>query len=325
MSPLVYIITLNWNNVQDTLRCLESIGRLSYDNFRVIVVDNGSQEDPKEILKAATVPFDFIANSTNQGYAGGNNVAIRHALDWGADYVWLLNNDAMTEPDTLGLLIAAMQADSRIGMASPIIRYFPSGEIEYAAEMIDLKAVICTGTTDLAEACKWQEIYAERMVLLGTALLISKECLTAIGFFDENLFAYWEDTDISIRANAAGFRNFTVFDACVHHAKPPRTDPRFEAVRKPHFYYYMTRNEFLIWRKHVIPKSRLRASMWSIRRAMNKIERFRETSEVRDACLLGIWDGLNRKVGPYLASRRIRQPWSWLWYAACRTLSRMIA
>lgn len=322
MSPLVYIITLNWNNAQDTLRCLNSISQLSYDNYRAIVVDNGSHEDPKDILKASNVPFELIKNPVNLGYAGGNNIAIQRALEQGADYVWLLNNDAMTEPDTLKLLVAAMQAHPRIGMASPIIRYYPGGQIEYAGEMIDIDVPACAGTIDIEQAREWQETRPERMVLFGTALLVSKKLINVVGLFDEKLFAYWEDTDMSIRANMAGFRNITVFDACVYHVKPSHTVPALDEHRKPHFYYYITRNEFLLWRKHVSLRVRLRASMWSIARAVNKINRLQGNDLACDACLLGIWHGLTNRTGPYISSRRINQPWRFFFYHMCKNIER---
>ena len=103
--PRVFAIVLNWNGLEDTLRCVESLGRTSYQPLTVLVVDNGSRVSPRERLTAAGAAVELIENPRNLGYAGGNNVGIRIALERGADFVWILNNDALVEPETLSRLI----------------------------------------------------------------------------------------------------------------------------------------------------------------------------------------------------------------------------
>src|SRR3989338_3576803 len=102
--PLVAISVLNYNNWKDTIECLESLLRLDYPNFRLIVVDNCSPNDSvKEIRRWAerkdSNSLTFIESAKNLGYAGGNNLAIRHGLDHGARYVWILNNDTIVSKD----------------------------------------------------------------------------------------------------------------------------------------------------------------------------------------------------------------------------------
>lgn len=306
MNPLVHIVTLNWNNPSDTRRCLDSIDRLDYDNLRVIVVDNGSGDDSLAALRADPRDFELIANPSNLGYAGGNNVAIRRALEQGADYVWLLNNDAVTEPDTLSRLVAAMQTRPDAGMASPVIRYSGAGTIEYAAGWFDPDRAAHAVTSDLGEARDWLTRYPDRISLFGTALLLSRRLIETVGLLDEALFAYWEDTDLSIRANAAGLRNIAVLDADVFHVK---TDPSIsESSRKPHFYYYMTRNEILLARKHISGVLRIKSLLWSTRRALLKIDLRPDEPAVADALLAGLWDGVIGKSGEYTPARRMPQP-----------------
>ena len=324
MTPLVYIIILNWNNTQDTMQCLRSVGKLDYSNFRVIIADNGSQEDPRSILNSAQTSFDLIISPVNYGYTGGNNIAIRYALQKKADYVWLLNNDTTFEPNTLSLLIDAMQEDSRLGMTSPVIRYHPSNDIEHAGEIIDIETATFTGFSKLEQARKWQETNPERVVLFGTALLIRSELITKIGFFDEDFFAYWEDYDMSIRSNLAGYRNAVVFDTCIYHVKPSHLNPQHEEARKPYFYYYMTRNEFILWRKHAKLHMQLKTAIWATLRVLKKTYRLKKHIKLSEACILGLWHGLSGRAGAYDPAWRIREPLRTIAHYSCVSIGRLI-
>lgn len=318
MQPLVFIALLNWNNSQDTFRCLESISSLEYNNFQVIIIDNGSDEDSIHLLDSDQRNFSLIINPVNYGYSGGNNIAIRYALEQGADYIWLLNNDAITACDTLDHLVAAMEADTLAGMCSPIIRYLDSDQIEYAGGYFEIETACHRVTSNIAEARQWQTDYPGKISLFGTGLLLRSTFLEAVGLLDEDLFAYWEDTDLSIRSNVSGFHNIIVFDTCIYHAKtPPEIS---EGDRKPHFYYYMTRNEMLLWRKHLSGSLQLKAIFWSVLRALGKIDHRRDDSQVAEACLAGIWDGLTGKTGEYKTSRRMPEPLRTIFYSVRNSL-----
>ena len=78
--PIVYIIILNWNGLQDTIECLDTVFKLQYPNFKVVLVDNGSEEDCSTLVKAKYKDIILIKNSSNLGFAGGNNVGIKYAL-----------------------------------------------------------------------------------------------------------------------------------------------------------------------------------------------------------------------------------------------------
>src|SRR5215813_7550938 len=93
-GPSVWIVVLNWNGLADTLACLESLRGLQYPRHSIVVVDNGSSDGSLDALRRASASFgfDLIEAGSNLGYAGGNNLGIRHALERGADYVLILNN-----------------------------------------------------------------------------------------------------------------------------------------------------------------------------------------------------------------------------------------
>src|SRR3989338_2686668 len=128
--PFVFIIILQYNNSQDTLKCLESLKELDYPNYQVVVVDNASQEaevnnvkkfiesqppKPNLLIYQNINRFDVVLleNKENLGYAGGNNVGIEYALENGADYVFILNNYTTVGPDTLKKLVETAESDSK--------------------------------------------------------------------------------------------------------------------------------------------------------------------------------------------------------------------
>ena len=124
--PLVSIITINYNEVEMTTRCLERLRSLTYPNVEVFAVDNASVEGQAKALAERFPEVTVIANDTNDGFAGGNNVALRRAR---GQYVLLLNNDALPEPGLLGPLVETMEARPDVGIASPKI-VFADGEEE---------------------------------------------------------------------------------------------------------------------------------------------------------------------------------------------------
>src|SRR6266498_5374030 len=106
--PSVWIVVLNWNGQADTLACLESLQQLHYAERRVVVVDNGSTDGSVDALRSAgsRLAMEIIEAGTNLGYAGGNNLGIRYALDRGADFILILNNDTTVDPLLLDELLA---------------------------------------------------------------------------------------------------------------------------------------------------------------------------------------------------------------------------
>src|SRR3990172_7762179 len=114
--PFVYIVVVNWNGWQHTVRCLDSLRRLDYPNYRVIVVDNGSTDGSRERIRAAHPDTELVEAEKNFGFGGGANIGIRAALDSGTDYVWVLNNDIVVEPHTLDELISVAGSRSGVGV-----------------------------------------------------------------------------------------------------------------------------------------------------------------------------------------------------------------
>jgi GT2 family glycosyltransferase len=157
MHPLVYIIVLNWNGHQDTMRCVASLEQQHYPNYRILIIDNGSTDGSVEVLRTLGERVHLIEIPENLGYTGGNNRAMREAFARGADYVWLFNNDAVTESGTLDRLIDICEADPMIGLASPLVREADDPDaIQFGCGLFDLTTPAYTPTYDLTQAEEWQ-------------------------------------------------------------------------------------------------------------------------------------------------------------------------
>lgn len=301
-DPLVTAVVLNWNESTETLACIDSLAKQTWANLGLLVIDNNSPVADFERLQAGADGVNVIRSETNLGFAGGVNVGLERAFADGADYVWLVNSDLTAPPETLARLVAAIDGDQGIGLASPTIRNTgDSGTIEFAGGNWRDDGSFET-TVDPATSQAWAAQRPGRAWLVGTALLVRREAYERIGPFDDRLFAYWEDNDYSIRSLRAGFRSVVVAEAEVFHpSNDPRGDP---SVRPPYYHYFMTRNEILLHWKHDRGAARVRTISWAIARGL---ARATSASDRRwkDALLLGIWDGVRGRGGPFVAARRL--------------------
>ncbi|MDD5275578.1 MAG: glycosyltransferase family 2 protein [Methylovulum sp.] len=300
MVPQVNIIILNWNDYQSTLLCIESLGLLNYSNYQIMVFDNGSSNESVQVLSKIK-NIKLYCNASNLGFAGGNNYAMKKALESGADYVWLLNNDATVAPDCLEKLVNVSEADKNIGLVSPVIYDAEiCNKIQHCGTRFDLSIPLLEEANNIETALRWQNEYAQGIVLWGTGLLISRRTIELIGMFDERLFAYAEDTDLSMRSVKAGLKNITVFEASIWHQS-------HKGNRKPHYYYYVVRNSFRFWKKHLTLKTYLKVFWWNIDQTRSRITKLKDHPDLIQACLLGLWDGLRGEIGEYPPHRRA--PW----------------
>jgi GT2 family glycosyltransferase len=199
--PQVSCIVLNWNGWADTIECLSALGECNYPHLTVIVVDNGSTDDSVVRLKSAYPDILLLKSERNLGFSGGNNVGIRHALDTGADYVWLLNNDARPAPDALAALVAKAVSDKSIGAVASICFYAdaPSTVQAWAGSRVNL----WIGYGRLCTEPHGDDWFHS---LNGTSMLVSSAAIGDVGLLDEGFFLYWEDTEFCLRLRKNGWR-----------------------------------------------------------------------------------------------------------------------
>lgn len=204
----IAIIVLNWNGRDLTLDCLRSLAAVTTPHVRIILVDNASTDGSSDAVRQHYGSrVTLIENAQNLGFAAGNNVGIRRALDDGADFILLLNNDTVVAPDFVEHLHKPMLSSPDIGITAPKIYYAePKNQIWFAGGELSMWRGIARHTgireTDRGQYDQERDIdYAT-----GCAFLVRRAVLEKIGDLDPGYRAYFEDADFCVRARRAGFR-----------------------------------------------------------------------------------------------------------------------
>jgi len=245
-TPSAAIIILNWNNWPDTLACVASCHRLTWPGARIIVVDNGSTDGSEELLRKRFPEAEIIQTGSNLGFAGGNNAGIRHALSQGAEYVWLLNNDAVAEPDSLTKLIEAMEQYGDAAIAGSKIFYDDNPERIWFAGGIWERNRLRIRQRGAGEYDHGQyEQLCTVGSVSGCSMIVRSSAIEKIGLMNETYFLYWEDTDWCARAWEQGFKVLFVPASRIRHKVAATIAPRSERQ-----YYYNTRNGLFFCRRH---------------------------------------------------------------------------
>jgi GT2 family glycosyltransferase len=270
IDPSVEIVVLNWNRFADTLDCLRALDDLDYDRVHVFVVDNGSTDGSEAEIRAARPDVELVQSGANLGYAGGNNIGIRNAIERGAEFVWILNNDARPRPSALTEFVACLRADPRIGVLASRAQS-PAGDEEarLAFATIDARALSYFGN-DGEIGCTGAEAtgtFHEAAIVSGPSLLFRTAALEQVGSFDESYFHFFEEVDLVERLRRAGFVAGLACRAVVEHEWGSSL-----GHESPQALYYLTRNQ-LLYRKKLFGEHPLRivvrSPVWRPRRVFS--------------------------------------------------------
>jgi GT2 family glycosyltransferase len=293
--PKVGIVVLTWNQRSLILDCLQSLSKIDYPNYLIIVIDNNSGDHSAEAVRLAYPQVCLIQNSVNLGFAGGNNLGIRHALEQGAEYVLLLNNDAIVERRAIGALMAAAMAHPDAGFFGPLIC-----SLGDQGTILSAGGIFAAGwqTTHRGMGERDSSPYAslfEADYLSGCALLVSRKAIATTGVLDPDYYFYHEDVDWCYRGKKLGFKTLFVPNAKVWHPDT-RTRDEFSA----RVTYYMARNALLFARKHHLKIQGLRLLLNDIRTilAWTFKPRWQKKRKQRNALVRAIADFLRGRVGP---------------------------
>jgi GT2 family glycosyltransferase len=242
----VHIILLNWNNEEDTLECIESLEEINYGNYKIIIVDNGSETKSVLKIEKKYPEMKIIKNKENLGFAGGNNVGIKYAIEDGADYVLLLNNDTTVEEDFLEKLVEAGELDKENGLLGSKTNYhseqnriwFAGGKVSW---MKNKGTHIGLDEIDQGQYDKIKEVD----YLTGCCLLVKREVIEKIGVLEEDYFLYYEDTDFSLRAKNTGYKIMYIPKSKIYHKISRSTKPGSSS-----YIYYHTRNGLVMTKRN---------------------------------------------------------------------------
>ena len=245
--PKVAIIILNWNGWEDTIECLESLKKITYPNYEVIVVDNGSEGNDADILEEKYGDYiKVIRNKENLGFTGGNNVAIYHVLQSKnpPDYVFLLNNDAKIEPDCLNVCVRVAQL-TKAGIVGARIRNpkngsFFTGSTSLFYEFFGKISSIFPHSPSTSSP------FWEVARVHGAGMLIWRKLLEKVrkehGYYlRPDYFCYWEETEFCHYAREKAYKVVMARDAIMNHE-----DKTALNKNSPLVFYYFTRNRIFL-------------------------------------------------------------------------------
>jgi len=242
----VYIILLNWNGKEDTLECIESLKRIDYSNYKIITVDNNSEDDSVLEIRKRYSKIKIIENKENLGFAGGNNVGIKYAMENGADYVLLINNDTTVEKDFLRELVKEGELNKNAGLLGPKTNYHSEqNRIWFAGGKVSwLKNKGTHLGLDKIDNDQFNKI-KKVDYLTGCCLLIKKEVIKKIGVLEEGYFLYYEETDFCLLAKNADYKCLYIPKAKIYHKVSRSTKPG-----SPSYIYYHVRNGLVMTKRN---------------------------------------------------------------------------
>lgn len=264
----IVIVAVNFNTEKDTLELLNSIEEIENNSYslEIIIVDNGSRVKfvlPRGFKKKVML----IRSEENTGFSGGFNIGIKNALELGADYVLVINNDTILRPMMIENLLKVLENNEKIGIVTPKI-YFAKGhefhKSRYSKEELGKVFWYAGGYMDWAnivsvhrgvdEVDKGQYGKTEKTEFAsGCCMLIKKEVFEKVGMFDEKYFLYYEDADFNQRVKKAGFDIYYVPSASLIHVNAASTGGSGSVLQD----YYLTRNRLLFGIKYAPFRSKI--------------------------------------------------------------------
>ena len=246
--PSVWVVIVNFNSYGDTADCLESLAASTYPDLAVALVDNGSSDGSGIGLKKRFPQVEHIRSEDNAGFAGGANLGIRAALDAGAQFICLLNNDTLVEAGFIEPLVERAVATPDAGIVGGKILYTDTPDIIwFAGGRIDRRRGFTSHRgQDVPDASAFNKPrYVDYVT--GCLFLVRAGLFEDMGLLDESLFMYAEELEFCLRARRAGYRCFYEPRSVIRH----RVSRSMGAAYRPVYYYYLTRNLLEVYRGHL--------------------------------------------------------------------------
>jgi GT2 family glycosyltransferase len=294
-APYVVSVILNTNRRDDTLACLDSLAHSTYSPHTSLVVNGLSTDGSFEAIQQAYPATPILPLAANRGYAGGNNAGLLWALDHGADWALVLNEDTVLAADCIARLVENGESDPRIGIVGPMVYHFDEPDvIQTAGGMLGRSWSASLLGNNEQDKGQFHEPHEVEWIS-GCAMLIRRSLLEQVGCFDERFFIYWEEIDLCVRARQAGWRLMHVPGAKLWHKGVNRN-----YRPAPRVTYYTTRNHFLLLQKNHAPLGTwLRVTAGALRTLSSWTlkPKWRAMRPHRDAMLEGLWDFARQRWG----------------------------
>lgn len=303
INSQVVIVILQFNNSHDTIRCLESVKELNWQDFKAVVVDNASEIQHLNNIrlfvesqeKAGERRLKLIVSEENLGYAGGNNIGIKYALESGADYIFILNPDTTVKNNLLAKLAETAKRNPRAGIVGMAInegsKVIDCGEIKWLKPEFEHSVLKSLPSRQTGKTRNLKpDLYVP-----GAAMLVKKEVFEKIGMFDERYFLYFEDADFCMRARRAGFKLTIAPGAMVYHNPSSSTSKLGTAL----LLRYHHRNAHLFNIKNAPFKVKVLLPFWSIWIIIKQVTKILlgRNTQISKAILNGVADFYRGRFG----------------------------
>lgn len=233
------IIIVNWNGKIHLFGCLNSLKSQTFRDFEIILVDNGSSDGSLDFVTEHYPLVKTVSLCDNQGFAGGNNAGLPHTS---GEYIITLNNDTEADPDWLKELVCVADENPAVGMVASRICSLDDHDLIDSLGVKVCRDGMSRGAFRLQRYSALNLVKAEEILMpSGCAALYRRSMIDAVGFFDEDFFAYCEDTDLGLRGRRAGWKALLARDAVIYH-KYSQTSGTFSPLKL----YLVERNHYWV-------------------------------------------------------------------------------
>ena len=256
----VAIILVNYNGYKDSFDCIESINKINYKDYEIIIVDNGSTDDSLKKLKEIENDKLVLINAQrNLGFAGANNLGIKYALENGSEFVLLLNNDTLVNFDFLSNLVNCYKNSEKNTVVTPKIMYADKKNVIWFGGGTFSKLSGRTTHTGINEIDKAQcDIEKNITFMSGCCMLISKDTIIDVGLMDSDYFLYCEDLDYCCRLRKGGYYLKYCPSSIIFHKVNASTN-KVTGIKT----YYSVRNKRYIINKYISMPFRILANLYN--------------------------------------------------------------
>lgn len=242
-TPLVTLITVNYNGTPDTLELIASLQMQSYPNWELIVVDNASDIPPKDIIQKQYPQVKVIELLRNIGFAGGNNIGIKAAKGL---YYFFVNNDTVLEPTCLSILMETALHTKKLGALSPKFHFYHHPKLIEFGGFSKINTISARNhALHYKEKDQGLRGLIKTYYAHGAGMLVPKSVVEKVGMMKEDFFLYYEEMDWCERIRRAGFNIYCQRDALMHH-KESATVGKLNPLKT----YYLNRNRIWFMRRN---------------------------------------------------------------------------
>ena len=248
MKKRIYAIILNYNNYEDTIACIDSFSSVSSVDYSLVVVDNGSKrgclEKLERFINQREEAIALIKEDTNLGYAAGNNVGIKYAIEHGAEYIAIINNDVLVNDTSFAPCIEILESNDKCAFVGPAMLERNSNRIQYTGGKVDIFRSIA-GHLNQGRKYSPSEYIIDCDYVGGACMVFRASIIDVLGALPECYFLFWEETEWCIRAKKIGMKCLCTMKGYIHHKGSA-------SIKKEKGYadYYLQRNRIIFAKRN---------------------------------------------------------------------------